>query len=295
MNFFPFRFSHLSLFLIFTLTACIDPAQKIDISGNLVPPSQEDEGDDPPAIVVGERLFRETRFAQFFKIHSDNNMNKTLTEGDPALETTETLSIPLTGPYRGKSMNCAACHLVDEQLGVLEGGIRAYADFARRSPIPDRGDGKNFTPRNSPSLVNSTLVGSGGLFLHFDGEFITTEDLVSGTLTGRNFGWLAPEKNEAVAHIASVIRQDDGIGDLAQNYGSLPYSTLLKGEDVSIPNEYQLPKAFRIDVEQATDNEIVTAISKIIGAYVNDLLFSQNNRGEFNGSPYDNSPRYIIR
>ena len=39
------------------------------------------------------------------------------------------------------------------------------------------------------------------------------------TLTGRNYGWLPGESQLAVAHVARVIREDDGTGALAQTSG----------------------------------------------------------------------------
>ena len=39
-------------------------------------------------------------------------------------------------------------------------------------------------------------------------------DLVKGTLTGRNYGWLPDETPEAIAHVAKVVREDNGQGDL---------------------------------------------------------------------------------
>ena len=40
-------------------------------------------------------------------------------------------------------------------------------------------------------MVNSTAPREHDLFLHWDGEFVSGEDLVRATLTGRNLGWLA--------------------------------------------------------------------------------------------------------
>ena len=56
--------------------------------------------------------------------------------------------------------------------------MRTYADFARRSPIPSRADGRTHAPRNSPALVNSTLARPGGVLFHFDAEFNSMEDLI---------------------------------------------------------------------------------------------------------------------
>src|SRR5256885_4796555 len=100
---------------------------------------------DPPEVALGERLFLETRFAQFFFAHSHGNANATLTDGDPILTSSQTIenqSFP--GPFAGLSMSCRACHLVAEHNN-LGRGHRTYADYARRSPIPAREDGRKFT------------------------------------------------------------------------------------------------------------------------------------------------------
>jgi hypothetical protein len=47
--------------------------------------AQEEEGEegDPPQVAVGERLFLETRFSQFFFARSGGNANAVLPAGDP--------------------------------------------------------------------------------------------------------------------------------------------------------------------------------------------------------------------
>ncbi len=274
------RFFKYPLLMTFglTLLACIGPAETIQV---VTPPPE-----DPAEVMIGERLFLETRFSQFFAIHSGGNPNSELSLGDPIMSLTQTTQTALPGPFAGKSMNCAACHLVDQQLEVFGGGMRSYNDFARRSPIPDRGDGKTLTPRNSPPLVNSTQA-PGSLFLHFDGEFASIEDLVRGTLTGRNFGWLPPEQLGAVSHIAKVVREDDGRSELAGEFEFIPYKTLLLGTFQEIPEALRLPEEFRIDVTTATNDAVLQAVSRLIGAYVNNLIFTQDEAGEFNASPYD--------
>jgi cytochrome c peroxidase len=237
-------------------------------------------------VAIGERLFLETRFAQFFFAHSQGDANSPLAFGDPVVDVTETTGNPLPGPVAGQSMNCRACHLVDEQGGVAEGGNRTYADFARRSPLPAREDGNTHTPRNAPPLVNAFLPREGGLLLHFDGEFAYVQDLVKDTLTGRNFGWLPSEQAQAIAHIAHIIRDDDDSGELAQQYGG-PYAVVLKGTDPSIPPEFLLPPEYRIDITQASDAEILQAVAKLIEAYLESLVFAQDDSGAFSGSPYD--------
>jgi cytochrome c peroxidase len=244
-----------------------------------------EEDADPAEVAIGERLFLETRFAQFFFANSGGAANAVLATGDPTMDFTVTTSDPLPGPFVGTSMNCRSCHLVDEQKGVSGGGNRTYADFARRSPVPAREDGKLTTPRNSPPLVNASL-NRPNFLLHFDGEFATLEDLVRETLTGRNYGWLPNERAQAVAHIAHIIRNDDGTGALAQDFGGA-YRKVLKSTDLSIPSEFRLPSRFRIDVNRNTDQKILDGVAKLIAAYVRSLIFAQDFAGAFSGSPYD--------
>jgi hypothetical protein len=245
--------------------------------------AQEEEA-DPPQVAIGERLFLETRFAQYFAANSGGDVNRPLAAGDPALATTETIGTPLPGPFAAQSMNCRACHLVDEHNATA--GNRTYTDYARRSPIPDRGDGQTTTARNSPPLVGASLARRGGFFLHFDGEFDSDEALVKGTLTGRNFGWLANEREQAVAHIAKVLREDDGSGQLARDFGG-PYAVVLAGRDRSIPKELRLPRRFRVDVTRATDAELLDAVARLISAYLRGLVFATDDGGHHNASPYD--------
>jgi cytochrome c peroxidase len=243
------------------------------------------EETDPTEVAIGERLFLETRFAEFFARNA-TDVNLPLPTGDPVVASTDTPGAPLPGPFAGSSINCRACHLVDEQLEVPGGGMRTYTDFARRSPVPAREDGRLTAVRNSPPLVNASLPRSGGLLLHFDGEFATLEELVRDTLTGRNYGWLPGESAPAAAHVARVIREDDGSGDLAQEFGG-SYARVLGGTDPALPAELRLRKRFRLDVERASDREILDAVARLIAAYVSQLEFETDERGAFVGSPFD--------
>jgi hypothetical protein len=241
---------------------------------------------------VGERLFVETRFAQFFKSYLDSggNVNDVLPVGDPVMNLTETTApgVGLPGPFAGLSMNCRACHLVDEHVGIPGGGMRTYTDLAARSPIPDRGDSKRSAPRNSPPLVNASLDRPSGALFHFDGEFSSIEDLIVGTFTGRNFGWLPGQKAEAIRHIARVMREDDGSGVIAQQFDGLPYRFLFTGNSPDIPDELRLPSEFRLFISSASDQEIFDAVVKVVSAYVRQLLLSQNDgAGNLIRSPLD--------
>ncbi len=240
---------------------------------------EEEEEGDPPEVAVGERLFLETRFSQFFFARSGGDANAVLATGDPVTATLETLASPIPGPFAGQGINCRNCHFVDDLKQTPGGGNRSYADFAPRSPVPAREDGLATTPRNAPALVNSALARGRPFFLHFDGEFPSTMALVEGTLTGRNFGWLPGERAQAVAHIAAVIRGDDGSGQLARDFGG-SYRRVLGGRDRAIPADFRLSSRFRLDVDRASDQQILRAVARLIAAYVDSLEFG-------NASPYD--------
>jgi len=250
---------------------------------------------DPAEVTIGERLFLETRFAEFFA-RTMTDINQPLGNGgDPVVAETETTGDPLAGPFAGQAINCRACHLVDEQLVVdafgipdfSQGGMRTYADFARRSPVPARDeDTHTHAPRNSPPLVNASLARRGGVQLHFDGEFSSLRELVKETLLGRNYGWLPTERKKAMAHIARVVRQDDGKAELAAGAGGA-YRRVFGGTDERVAEEFVLPPLLRVDVSKASDEQIVNAVAKLISRYVEQLEFSRDEDGAFNGSPYD--------
>jgi hypothetical protein len=136
--------------------------------------------------------------------------------------------------------------------------------------------------------VNASLDRAGGPLFHFDGEFSTLEDLVVGTFTGRNFGWLSGQKAEAIRHIARVMREDDGTRVIAQQFDGLPYRALFTGNNPDIPDELRLPPEFRVYIGSASDQEIFNAVVKVVTAYVRQLLFSQSDEaGNLIRSPFD--------
>ena len=235
---------------------------------------------------LGERLFLETRFAQFFAANCGGNFNATLNAGDPVMAVLVKADGTIPGPFAGQSMNCRACHLVGDAAQTPGGGFRTYADFARRSPIPFRiEDGLTLTPRNSPSLVNGLLNLSSKRTLHFDGEFPTITDLIKGTLTGRNFGWLPDESGAALHHIAQVIRRDNGSGQLAQDSGGA-YRDVFAASG-AVDEEFKIPEQYQLDVMKASDAEILDAVAKLMAVYVHTLQFQVTPGGTFVGSPYD--------
>jgi len=254
-------------FLITMLVAAYQPV----VAGN-----ENENSADPAEIAIGERLFLETRFAQAWYTNPG--------KPDPALAQTVTTGKPRKGTFAKGTMNCRVCHIVDEHQDDL--GMRVYADFAARSPIPNRHDGKHTTGRNSMALVNISKTDVNHILFHFDGEFNSLEDLVVGTFTGRNFGWQPHEKEIAIKHIANIIRTDNGQGELASEFGG-SYRKILKGTDKSISREFKLPVEYRIDTDTASDTEILNAIAKLVATYTHDLSFSTDEEGIYNGSPYD--------
>jgi hypothetical protein len=71
------------------------------VSALFVRAQEQEEPADPPEVVVGERLFLETRFAQCFKsfLDSGRGVNDPLPNGDPVMETTvDRLPLPVPSP-----------------------------------------------------------------------------------------------------------------------------------------------------------------------------------------------------
>jgi cytochrome c peroxidase len=251
-------------------------------------PQFETDADVTPAEdSIGERLFLDTRFAEYFATHM-TGVNQPLGVGDPAVDQVYSTTGTLPGPFAGQSINCRSCHFVTEFQGVAGAGNRTYADFTTRSPLPQPIGGFTLTPRNAMQMVGSLQPHAGPTFLHFDGEFATPEDLVEATMTGRNFGWDPTQFQQALAHIALIIRQDDGSDQLAKDRtNNLSYSKLFLGTDPSITADLLIPAADRIDVSKVADQQVLDLVAKCISTYMGDLLFSQDEFGRFIGSPYD--------
>jgi cytochrome c peroxidase len=242
----------------------------------------------PAADSIGERVFIDPRFSEYFATHM-TSVNAPLAVGDPVLNQVETANGTLPGPFAGQSMNCRSCHFVTEFQGVAGAGNRTYADFTTHSPIPKEMIGFTHTPRNAMQMVDSFTARSTAQFLHFDGEFATGEDLVRGTMTGRNFGWGPTQAQQAIAHIARVAREDDGSSQLAADRtNGLSYGILMKGTDPRITSDLLLPANLRLDVTTATDQQIVDLLATMVTTYMKDLLFQRDEYGRYVGSPYDN-------
>jgi cytochrome c peroxidase len=275
--------------LVVMLLGVVAMVVAIGCSSGAAPDSPKESDATPAADSIGEALFLDTRFSQYFETNA-TDVNAPLAAGDPVVSQVQTTNGPLPGPFAGQAINCRSCHFVTEFQGVSGAGNRTYADFTTRSPIPRvQPDGFDHTPRNAMQIVGSMTQRSGPLFLHFDGEFASGEDLVVGTLTGPEFGWLPTQYNEAIAHIAQVIRQDNGSGQLASDrLDGLSYAVIFKGTDPRITSDILLPPSQRLDVSTATDAQIVQEIALCMSTYMGDLLFQRDSFGRYIGSPYDN-------
>ena len=96
------------------------------------------------------------------------------------------------------------------------------------------------------------------------------EALIAATFTGQKLGWLPGEKDQAIAHVAKVVREDDGSFDLTDT--GLSHRILFTGTNPSIPDELRLPAQFRAFVGSASDREIFDAVVRVVAAYVNGLF-----------------------
>ena len=242
-------------------------------------------------VALGDRLFFETRFAQYFFAHNHGDVNAPLEQGDSLVDEVPAIDRPaLPGPFRGQSMSCRQCHLGDDFIDRKPLAGRTYVDFSRRSPIPPRGDGLVTTPRNSPTMVGFGLPREAPVLLHFDAEFATPEDLTIESFTGRNFGWLLSERKTAVAHIARVIREDNGTNPRRitnRERKGIPYRVIMSGTDPSLPPFLTLPERYRIDVMKASDEQVLEAIAKLMHAYMDSIRFGTHNTFRDTVSPYD--------
>ena len=248
-------------------------------------PSAPTENETTPVIQnLGERIFIDTRFAEYFAVNM-TGVNNPLVVGDPVVATVQTPNGPVAGPFAGQSINCRSCHFVTEFEGTPLGN-RTYADFTDHSPIPLLMNGFDHTPRNAMQMVGSFQQRSVPMLLHFDGEFADGPDLVKSTMTGRNFGWSPSQYAQAIAHIARVIREDNGSNYASKTYtDGYSYAQMFLG--TGLPSADTIQSQYRIDVTTATDDEVVNAVAEAVSQYAQGLLFKQDEYGRYYASPYD--------
>ena len=247
---------------------------------------------DPAEVTIGERLFSDYRFSQFFAEKSAGNANHILEEGDPQLAFLKVLEEKsnIRSPFSGQAQSCASCHMVDQASDLMNPGMRLYADFATFSPIPVRDNEPNSveTFRHTQLVLPLTPNDEGTPeFFHWDGEFNSLEDLVRGGISGRNLGWLVTEQAEAFQNAANIIRNDDGQGDIAADFGGYSYAELFLGQDPLIPEELRLPENLRLDVTNATDQEVVDHIARLMTIFMRGIALQKDENDNFLASPYD--------
>lgn len=167
-------------------------------------------------------------------------------------------------------ISCGTCHQVDQQFSQI--GMRGYNDNNLKTPIQFRAhDQKSETLRNTPTLVEIASSFYPTRFVHYDGE-VTIAETVLGNMAGRNMGWLSTEEQNAKNNILSVLRTDDGSGDLAKEFGG-SYEKVFQG--------------FQINVHTANENDLIEFITKAVVAYIEGIEFEKDDQGNFVGSPYD--------
>jgi cytochrome c peroxidase len=175
----------------------------------------------PAPVRLGERLFREARFST---------------------------------PKGDLPASCSTCHLLDEDPQ----GLRAYTDFLNRSWVSYRlQDPRRNELRNSPTIFDAAQMPR----LHFDGEFGSLEELVTGTFAGRPMGWLPGEQEQAFAQIHSVVAADRG------SEGASPYRVLFK-------------EAYGVEVEKLRPAETVKYAARAVSEFMRTLNSPRK-------SPYD--------
>lgn len=279
-----FSSSKLSCVIItFAAVCAIGPSSAQDQARRLLPSA--------PEVILGDRLFFETRFAQYFFAHSNGDVNAPLAHGDPVVdEVLRPRQMALPGPFRGQSMSCRHCHLGDDFIRFEPLAQRTYCDFTARSAIPKRNDELTHTVRNTPIMIDMGLPSEVPRLLHYDGEFASAEDLVMDTLTGRDMGWGLDEYTLATAHIARVIRNDAGTNPRQvrdRDGRGIPYSVVMLGTDPSLAPSLRIPLPYRLDVRTASDEEVLQAIARLIHAYIDSLRFGTEDTDRPRGSPYD--------
>jgi hypothetical protein len=246
-----------------------------------------------PDFLLGKRLFRETRFGHFYMVNSNGNVNATLSSGEPLVndEVNASGNPPtLPDPMKGTAVNCMQCHLGEQDANVAGGGPRVFNDFAVHSPIPSRSDDPLTaftTPRNAPVIAGAMLHGDVDQVLHYDGQFGPMQDLVVGTLSGRNFGWLPTEGSTALHQVAQVIRGDNGQNALAESFsGGMKYADLFQCSN-KVKASYRLSSKYCIELSTASDADVVNDVGAVMSAYLGALNFAKDKTGQYVGSPYD--------
>jgi cytochrome c peroxidase len=148
--------------------------------------------------------------------------------------------------------SCSSCHLYSEDPEK----IHAFTDSFARSWVPWRSnDPRRDGLRNTPTLFDVAEMAQ----LHFDGEFRSLEDLVKGTMSGRTYGWLPGEQNDAIQQIYQAVINDTETNDSYRN---------------------QFKKAYGVDLEKLNKDDVINLIARAVSDYLRTLKSTRT-------SPYD--------
>ncbi len=219
---------------------------------------------NPSLIDLGEKLFGDFRFSEYFFKASGGNPNFKISKGDSHLNFISTSKGNVISPFKGQAQSCTSCHMVDQ--GFSELGMRGYNDFSQTTKVPKRNiDNQTHTLRNTPTLVGVGSRYAQNRLSHYDGEFVDHSQTVLGNFTGRNMGWLKSEKETALKNITRVIREASGESSYKEDFENV----------------------FAVNVGNEDDQEIINYVVEAVTAYMNSLDFETDSSGEYIGSPYD--------
>jgi len=152
--------------------------------------------------------------------------------------------------------SCSHCHLYEADPERA----RVFTDSFARSWIPWRPkDPRREGARNAPTLFDVADNSP----LHFDGEFNSLEELVTGTISGRTFGWLPGEERDARQQIYQVILKDARDDE---------------GADGSY--RHQFKTAFGVELETLNQAQVIELIGRAMTVYMRTLKSTRT-------SPYD--------
>lgn len=152
--------------------------------------------------------------------------------------------------------SCSHCHLYEADPERA----RVFTDSFARSWIPWRPtDPRREGARNAPTLFDLADHAP----LHFDGEFNSLEELVTGTISGRTFGWLPGEERDALEQIYQVIRKDAGNN---------------QGVDSTYRHQFKL--AYGVDLATLSHAQVIELIGRAMAVYLRTLRSMRT-------SPYD--------
>lgn len=153
-------------------------------------------------------------------------------------------------PLGASAASCATCHPQSDATGY-----RAFTQALPRSWHPWRyEDPGRQTLRNAPTLLG---VADHDL-IHADGEFRSLEEQAARTLTGRNFGWLPEESDEAAHAVASLVRLPEASGGYREAF----------------------QRAYGLDLTTLDDERAVQAAARAIADFVRTIGMPHN-------APYD--------